>query len=87
MSYLTEAPMDLADIPYGEDIVLRTSQPMLARALFTDSEVSRVIHELEQADRKWELSLIAGDRAGEAVLRFGCRGRLENPEVAGRPRR
>lgn len=84
MSYLSEAPIHLGDIPHGDEIVLRTSQPMLARSLFADPEVGRVIHELEQNDRRWELSLIRGETAGEAVLRFACRGRLDNAEVANR---
>jgi hypothetical protein len=83
MSFLTDAPLDLSDLPHGEDIVLRTSQPMLARALFSDSEIGCVIHELEQADRRWECSLLPDGQPGETVLRFACRGSLENAEVAG----
>jgi len=82
MAFLSDDPVDMTGIIGGESVVLRTSQPVLARTVFSDPEVGRVIGELEQADRQWEWSLLPDGHAGQAVLRFACRGRAENPEVA-----
>jgi len=81
LAFLGQDPVPLSG-SLGRDVVLRTNQPGLARDMFSDPEVDRVIAELEHDRRRWDWSLLPSGRPGEARLRFECRGKLEDPELA-----
>jgi hypothetical protein len=82
MAFLGQDPVNLGGGLHAPDFVLRASQPEMGRELISSGDVGRVISELERAGRNWEWSLLPTGRPGEACLRFECRGKLENPQVA-----
>ena len=81
-AFLAEEPVDLRGCLAESHVVVRSNRPELARALFSEPEVARVAGELEEKKRRWQWSLLPTARTGEAELRFECRGRVENDEIA-----
>jgi len=82
VAFLAEDPLDLGGTPLRGTIVLRSSDPVRARAIFSSADVVRAIETLERGRARWELSLLPTGQAPESLLRFECQGSLDRADRA-----